>query len=54
MITLVSANEPVRYELQDLVRPRLNQGVRLLELDYQPAEWKRRLWPFTWTRRRKP
>ncbi len=47
MITLVSANEQVRDELQDLVRSRLNQGVRLLKLDYQSAEWKRRLWPFT-------
>lgn len=39
---LVSANEQVRDELRDLVQSRLDK-IRLLELDYQPAE-KGRFW----------
>ncbi len=49
-INTVSANEQIRDELRDLIQPYLDQGVRLLELDYQPAERRRGLWPFTWSR----
>ena len=47
----VSANERIRDELRDLIRVYLDTGVRLLELDYQPAERRRSWWPFTWSRR---
>ena len=47
----VSANERVRDELRDLIQMYLDTGVRLLELDYQPAERRRSWWPFTWSRR---
>ena len=47
----VSANENVRDEVRNLVRPRLQQGTELLELEYQPAEKQRRWWPSNWRRK---
>ena len=46
---LVSPNEQVRNELQDLVQSRLGQKT-MLELDYQPAE-RRRFWNSVWKRK---
>ena len=44
-IDTVSASERIRYELRNLIQAHLDGGVRLLELDYQPAERRRGLWP---------
>ena len=54
MTLAVSANEKVRDEVRNLVRSRSQEGTELLELEYQPAERRRRLWPSIWGRTRLP
>ncbi|KAH8800706.1 hypothetical protein F5884DRAFT_534680 [Xylogone sp. PMI_703] len=44
MLITVSANTQVRDELRLLLQPHLSENVRLLELDYQPAENKQLVW----------
>ncbi len=52
MLTItVSANAQVRDELRNLIQPHLDQGLSLMELDYQPAERRRGLWPFAGSRK---